>query len=291
MKTELDKILTERSASYGSFSDVARVTELLENGLRSGNGWSNLDVEAKQGMRFIVHKLARCVCGMPTQDSLVDIQGYAECILRNSKSVVGVAENKKADTNSQNREQILNDLFALLNLRLNAIENKQYNKFVMVQNDCGKLGFIMFRVGDYLKVFYIMKIGDCENVYIGNYLLESINQLDISPHFLEIKDYLANVNNLNDSFNKDFLKHLSSLKGYIFGRAKLGANSINPNHRDMIDICDEFNIEIYNNITTLDSSESMQIPFIDDEDLYFVLLKKIIYARCHLLHKSIIEKP
>lgn len=88
MKTELDKILAERSASYGSFSEVARVTELLENGLRSGKGWGNLDVEAKQGMRFIVHKLARCVCGVPTQDSLVDIQGYAECILRNSKSVV-----------------------------------------------------------------------------------------------------------------------------------------------------------------------------------------------------------
>lgn len=88
MKTKLDKILEKRTASYGSFSDVARVTELLENGLRSGNGWNNLDVEAKQGMRFIVHKLARCVCGVPTKDSLVDIQGYAECILRNSKSVV-----------------------------------------------------------------------------------------------------------------------------------------------------------------------------------------------------------
>lgn len=88
MKTELDKILTERSASYGNFSEVARVTELLENGLCSGKGWSNLDIEAKLGMRFIVHKLARCVCGVPTQDSLVDIQGYAECILRNSKSVV-----------------------------------------------------------------------------------------------------------------------------------------------------------------------------------------------------------
>lgn len=160
----------------------------------------------------------------------------------------------------------------------------------MVQNDCGKLGFVMFRDGDYLKVLCIMKIVDCENVYIGNYLLESINQLDISPHFLKIKDYLANVDNLDDSFNKDFLKYLSFLNRYIFRRAKLGADSTNPAHRDMIKVCDEFSIEIRKKITRLDSSGSTEFPFVDDKDLYFVLLKKIIYAHCFLLYPDIVIK-
>lgn len=87
MGTELDKVLADRRENYGSFSEVARVTELLENGLKEGKGWNELDIEAKQGMRFIVHKLARCVCGIPTRDSLVDVQGYAELILRHSNSV------------------------------------------------------------------------------------------------------------------------------------------------------------------------------------------------------------
>lgn len=84
---KIDNVLGERGAEYGSFASVADITLAFQRAAKNSPSWESLDSPAKLGFFMILHKVARCLNGRVTEDSLVDIQGYAELILRTSSSV------------------------------------------------------------------------------------------------------------------------------------------------------------------------------------------------------------
>lgn len=83
----IENILKERGSNYGNFAVVCEITELMKDAMKKGSNWDTLDDSAKVGLFFICNKIARCVNGKMTKDSLVDIQGYAKLIETQSKSV------------------------------------------------------------------------------------------------------------------------------------------------------------------------------------------------------------
>lgn len=90
----VEKTLEERGKEYGSFERVANITLSFQKVAQRSPSWKNLDASAKLGFFMILHKVARCLNGRVTEDSLLDIQGYAELILQTSDSV----KRKKNDT-------------------------------------------------------------------------------------------------------------------------------------------------------------------------------------------------
>lgn len=86
---EVERILQERKSSYGDFTKVASITEGMKDAAKRGANWSNLDDQTKVALFFIMNKIARVVEGTLTEDSIRDIQGYAELILIHSTNFKG----------------------------------------------------------------------------------------------------------------------------------------------------------------------------------------------------------
>lgn len=81
----IDKVLAERGARYGDFSDHAQVAQDLQRAMQhsgskhSGEYWSKLSVVQKQALTVIADKIARILSGDPNyDDNWIDIQGYAK---------------------------------------------------------------------------------------------------------------------------------------------------------------------------------------------------------------------
>lgn len=85
----VEGILEERRASYGDFAKVAAITEGMKDAAKRGANWSSLDDQTKVALFFIMNKVARIVEGTLTEDSIRDIQGYAELILKHSTNIKG----------------------------------------------------------------------------------------------------------------------------------------------------------------------------------------------------------
>ena len=88
MNIELKEILEKRGDSYGDFnavsSDFCRIVEIIQN----GDSWNDLDCSAKTSLLMVAMKLARIINGGLQKDSLLDIQGYIELILKNSVYII-----------------------------------------------------------------------------------------------------------------------------------------------------------------------------------------------------------
>jgi len=75
----IDAILKERGSNYGDFTNQAVISQGLENYMRSFDGWELLSAHQKEGLKIIVHKIARILNGNPNfKDSWTDIAGYAK---------------------------------------------------------------------------------------------------------------------------------------------------------------------------------------------------------------------
>ena len=78
--TDVDVILDERAATYGSFEDVAEFAQEMKNAIRMCNN-SELDDDQIEALDMIASKIARIVNGNPNHiDSWIDIAGYATLV-------------------------------------------------------------------------------------------------------------------------------------------------------------------------------------------------------------------
>ena len=77
---DVDAILNERAATYGSFEDVAGFAQEMKNAIRMCNN-SELDDDQIEALDMIASKIARIVNGNPNhRDSWLDIAGYATLV-------------------------------------------------------------------------------------------------------------------------------------------------------------------------------------------------------------------
>lgn len=78
---DVDTVLDERGATYGTFYDTARVAQQLKHCLKQGDSYHRLSADQKESLDLIATKLGRIVNGDPEYaDSWVDIAGYAKLI-------------------------------------------------------------------------------------------------------------------------------------------------------------------------------------------------------------------
>ena len=76
----IKETLNQRQSQYGSFEDVAMITEQMVDVMRKGY-YENLAYNQKMALYMICSKMARIVSGNPNhKDSWHDIAGYATLI-------------------------------------------------------------------------------------------------------------------------------------------------------------------------------------------------------------------
>lgn len=87
----IEQTLAERGARYGDFNDHARISQALQNAMRSAatsyrgeintKEWDRLSDVQKQALTVIADKIARILSGDPNYaDSWHDIAGYARLV-------------------------------------------------------------------------------------------------------------------------------------------------------------------------------------------------------------------
>ena len=87
MNSEVKEVLEQRGESYGDFRKVSKSAMGIISTLSQGEMWHYLDNSAKTSLLMVAMKLARIINGGLQKDSLLDIQGYIELILKNSVDI------------------------------------------------------------------------------------------------------------------------------------------------------------------------------------------------------------
>ena len=83
-KEEVQSILEQRGSRYGSFSDLAILSQDLKGTMRASPGWKKLTASQKEALEMVQHKIARMLNGDPTyEDNAVDIVGYSTLLMKN----------------------------------------------------------------------------------------------------------------------------------------------------------------------------------------------------------------
>lgn len=81
MSTDVGIILEERGSRYGSFIGHSVITQKLKRCMASTPKWEELDVDMKESLEMIAHKIGRILNGDPKYaDSWVDIAGYSKLV-------------------------------------------------------------------------------------------------------------------------------------------------------------------------------------------------------------------
>lgn len=84
----VEKILEERESQYGSYSDVARITQGIKDHLLTGSSYEKLSNEQKLSLDMIANKMARAVNGdVSLIDNYADICGYSQLVVDSLKSI------------------------------------------------------------------------------------------------------------------------------------------------------------------------------------------------------------
>ena len=90
-RTNIDKTLTERGSRYGSFNDLAQISQALKEAMRATPGWAKLTASQKEALEMVQHKVARMLNGDPTyEDNAVDIVGYATLMMKNMQGDLNI---------------------------------------------------------------------------------------------------------------------------------------------------------------------------------------------------------
>ena len=87
MNSEVKDILEKRGESYGDFRKVAKSAMEIISTFNQGEMWHCLDNSAKTSLIMVAMKISRIINGGLQKDSLLDIQGYIELILKNSVDI------------------------------------------------------------------------------------------------------------------------------------------------------------------------------------------------------------
>lgn len=81
MSSDVGLILEERGSRYGSFIGHAVITQKLKAVMQQTNNWDQLDVDMKESLEMVAHKIGRILNGDPRYaDSWVDIAGYSKLV-------------------------------------------------------------------------------------------------------------------------------------------------------------------------------------------------------------------
>lgn len=79
--SEIQKTLAERATTYGSFKDVATLSQSLQATMRNSKNWGSMQNEMREALQTISSKIARILNGDPEHvDSWHDIAGYATLV-------------------------------------------------------------------------------------------------------------------------------------------------------------------------------------------------------------------
>lgn len=90
----VDNILEEREAQYGSYSDVARITQGIKDYLLTGKSYENLSNEQKLSLDMIANKMARAVNGDVNYiENFKDIAGYAILVVDSLMNTDGAVDS------------------------------------------------------------------------------------------------------------------------------------------------------------------------------------------------------
>ena len=72
------KVLEERKTTHGDYEDVAHTSQKFKRMFRDTLNWEWMDSEQTEALEMISMKLARILCGNPSEkDHWEDIAGYA----------------------------------------------------------------------------------------------------------------------------------------------------------------------------------------------------------------------
>ena len=79
--TSIDATLLSRKGKYGLFIHNAALSQALARVLHSHRGWQGLEVDQKEALEMIMHKVSRLMNGDPDYgDNWHDIAGYATLV-------------------------------------------------------------------------------------------------------------------------------------------------------------------------------------------------------------------
>jgi hypothetical protein len=79
--TNVNEMLAERHARYGTFEGHAKISQALKAVMHERSGWDRLSPDQREALEMIQHKIARILNGDPDYlDSWVDIAGYAQLV-------------------------------------------------------------------------------------------------------------------------------------------------------------------------------------------------------------------
>ena len=81
MTININDMLAERQARYGTFEGHARISQALKAVMHERSGWDRLKPDQREALEMIQHKVARILNGDPNYtDNWIDIAGYATLV-------------------------------------------------------------------------------------------------------------------------------------------------------------------------------------------------------------------
>ena len=79
--SQIDGILGQRGARYGTFAESALVAQNVKAAMRHSPGWHSLPADGREALEMVATKIARILCGdCLYADSWRDIEGYAKLV-------------------------------------------------------------------------------------------------------------------------------------------------------------------------------------------------------------------
>lgn len=81
-------IIDERESTHGDFTNVAAAAQSFKNIIRYSANCNTMPDDVKEALEMITHKISRIISGdYMEKDHWLDIQGYAELILKRIEKV------------------------------------------------------------------------------------------------------------------------------------------------------------------------------------------------------------
>ena len=78
MTQTAEQVVGERETTHGDVVEQARISQQIQDVMRSSNHWDSLPDHMKQSLQMIALKVSRILTGDPFHaDSWLDIEGYA----------------------------------------------------------------------------------------------------------------------------------------------------------------------------------------------------------------------
>lgn len=78
----IDQILEERGEKYGTFSEVALISQNIKSAMRHSRNWKHLPADMRESMEMVANKMGRMLNGDWTYtDTITDMIGYMKLVL------------------------------------------------------------------------------------------------------------------------------------------------------------------------------------------------------------------